>query len=404
MNSLTSTLASLSSKNEKLVLGLMSGTSMDGLDLALCRITGHGANTEVDLLAFSTRPYTPEMKEQLQDIVSVSQCSLEDVCLMNSVIGNFTGRVILEALEKWEWEPADVDCVASHGQTIYHAPVNKHERPGFPHATLQIGDGDHIAQVTGIPTISDFRQKHTAAGGEGAPMVAPVDRVLFTDAAVDRLLLNIGGIANFTYLPAVSSSSVEVSGDTGPGNTLMDKAARRCLSRPFDQGGAVAREGTVNEPLLSALKADPYFDLELPKTTGPERFNWEYVSQAQRQSGTADLKPEDLLATLTLLTADTIAEAVAAIPRSGPLQVLVSGGGIHNHFLMDNLEEKLPETTFSSFSEQYFNADAKEAVCFAVLANETLSGKGFHIDPQQPERKLHFGKISVPDCETGKEN
>ncbi|WP_372634477.1 anhydro-N-acetylmuramic acid kinase [Fodinibius sp.] len=393
-------LTTIARKEKKIVLGLMSGTSMDGLDLALCRISGSGMDTGLELLEFSTRRYSPGLQKKLKKVVSVPQCRLEDVCLMNSYLGDYTGDAILEALEEWGWGPDQVDCIASHGQTIYHAPLSKHGQPDFRHATLQIGDGDHIAQRTGILTISDFRQKHTAAGGEGAPMAALVDRMLFGHPGKDRLLLNIGGIANFTYLPAASTNAGPVSGDTGPGNTLLDEAARRLLGKPFDEDGKAARRGTVNPLLLKALKTDPYFDLDLPRTTGPERFNKKYVRGARRASGAKDIRPEDLLATLTAFTAETIADAVTeVVHQSLAPEILVSGGGLHNSYLMETLERSLPGATFAPFGKMYFNADAKEAASFAVLANETLSGEGFSIDSEANEgqQKIHPGKISFPN-------
>ncbi|SHE90796.1 anhydro-N-acetylmuramic acid kinase [Fodinibius roseus] len=393
-------LTTVAQKEVKLVLGLMSGTSMDGLDLALCRITGSGVDTGLELLEFSTQSYSRGLQEKLKEIVSVPQCRLEDVCLMNSYLADYTGDTILETLKEWGRGPDEIDCIASHGQTVYHAPVSKHRKPGFPHATLQIGDGDHLAHRTGILTLSDFRQKHTAAGGEGAPMAALVDRLLFGHPEKDRLLLNIGGIANFTYLPAACTGGEPVSGDTGPGNTLLDKTARRLFGKPFDEEGKAARRGSVNQPLLKALKADPYFDLDLPKTTGPELFNGAYVHRARQASGVKDIRPEDLLATLTTFTAETISDAVKeVVPPSPALEVLVSGGGIHNAYLMETLKRSLTGATFVAFGETYFNADAKEAACFAVLANETLSGEGFSVDPyaNRGQQMIHLGKISFPD-------
>lgn len=396
MNDLISSLSALASKKEKIILGLMSGTSMDGLDLALCRITGKGRDTGIEVLAFSTQPYPEKLKQQLKDIISVPACSLEDLCLMHTRLGRFTAGQIQKQLQAWDVDSATVDCIASHGQTLYHAPQSKHGREGEPHSTLQIGEADHIARQTGILTISDFRQKHTAAGGEGAPMVALIDQMLFGNPTTDRLLLNIGGIANFTYLPADSSAAAYITGDTGPGNTLLDAAAHRHRGQPFDAGGATARKGTVDQPLLKALKDNSFFDLGFPKTTGPELFNWSYVQRAQKVAGAAEMSPQDMLATLTEFTADTIVEAIQKVHPSGALEVLISGGGLHNTFLMERLEQQLPESTFVSFSEAYFEADAKEAVCFAVLANETLSGEGFVVPGANKQEKIHFGKISFP--------
>ena len=372
----------------------MSGTSMDGLDLALCRIRGHGKETDIELLEFATQSYPDAVKEKLQKIVSVDSCRLQDLCLLHSSLGDFTADVILKGLDEWGWKTDHVDCIASHGQTVFHAPRSHHQQKNEPNSTLQIGDGDHIAYGTGILTLSDFRQKHTAAGGEGAPMAALIDRMLFGSTETNRLLLNIGGIANFTYLPQ-SENSHSVTADTGPGNTLLDAAARKLLDKPYDEDGAAARRGTVNLRLLNELKNEPYFNLDFPKTTGPERFSWNYVTRAQEVTGTTDISVENLLATLTAFTADTIAEAVQKVHADGSLEVLVSGGGLHNQFLMDDLKKKLNNASFRSFETSYFNPDAKEAVCFAVLANEMLSGEGFYMDSNR-QRRINFGKISLP--------
>lgn len=373
----------------------MSGTSVDGLDLALCRLSGSGTETEVSLVAFETVSYPEELKAQLQKVVSVPRCNLEDVCLMNGYLGNYTANIILDTLAKWDRNPSEIDCIASHGQTIYHAPQSKHQQKGMPHATLQIGDGDHIAHKTKVITISDFRQKHTAVGGEGAPMAALVDQLLFRNPQKDRILLNIGGIANFTYVPADPMKN-SISADTGPGNTLLDAAARRLLDEPYDKGGGVAQKGTIVEPLLKTLKDNAYFEQESPKTTGPELFNWKYVEQNLKKTGRENISVEDLLATLVQYTAETICEAVKKIDAGHKLEILTSGGGIHNTFLMNRLKQQLPDSTFVSFGEQYFDPDAKEAVCFAVLANEALSGEGFSMDLDGQQQKINFGKVSFP--------
>lgn len=314
---------------------------------------------------------------------------------MNTRIGDYFGEVILKTLKEWGRKPDEIDCIASHGQTVYHAPVSIHQINGFPNATLQLGDGDHIARKTGILTLSDFRQKHTAAGGEGAPLVAPIDRLLFTDDEEYRLLLNIGGIANFTYLPPSKSGLSAVTTDTGPGNTLLDATARELLDKPFDANGKVAASGKMNEELLTKLKDHKFFTLDFPKTTGPELFNRHYVRQLQKKTGTEQLSTEDLLATLTLFSAHTIVDAIRKVHQdsSSSLHIYLSGGGMHNSFLISCLKNLLENFVVQSFEKIGFNPDAKEAVCFAVLANETLSGDGFLVGGQ----KVNFGKISFPD-------
>lgn len=399
MNPRIKQLAETASKSSRTILGLMSGTSLDGLDLALCHIRGTGRNTRVEVEKFETRPYSMQTKKRLRGISSVTETSLQDICLFHSWLGNYHGKLILETLEEWQVDPSDIDCIASHGQTIYHAPKIQHRRPEMPNGTLQIGDGDHIARSTGILTISDFRQKHTAMGGEGAPMVSFVDRRLYTHHTEDRILLNIGGIANFTYLPSRNNSEIPaITTDTGPGNTLIDAATQQFFSRDYDEDGAIARMGEVNRKAVDALKADPYFRKSLPKTTGPELFNLEWVDRLLFKADVADIAPENLIASLSRLTAETIADAIQKVlGKDREAVIYLSGGGIHNPVLRNWIQQLLPDYEIRSFETIGFNPDAKEAVLFAVLANEMLTGEGFPMETASRETaQVNFGKISFP--------
>ncbi len=271
----------------------------------------------------------------------------------------------------------------------------------MPNTTLQIGDGDHIARKTGIITISDFRQKHTAAGGEGAPMVSLVDRLLFTDPAEHRFLLNIGGIANFSFLPASQSDAEYVTTDTGPGNTLINAVVRKHFDKDFDKDGQIAASGTVQTELLGEMKRDPYFREPIPKTTGPELFNWDWITSKKKAANIESIAPKDLVTTLTWLTAETIAESIRSVAEELDTQrqtiVYVSGGGMHNKTLVRWLDDLLDDIILESFEVIGYHPDAKEAASFAVLANEMLAGDGFLIDPKQgTQRRVNFGKISFP--------
>jgi anhydro-N-acetylmuramic acid kinase len=400
MNQSIQQLSEIAQKPAKKIIGLMSGTSLDGLDIALCKTKGSGRDTEVELEKFVTKSYDSKTKKRLKAISSVAEASMEEICLLHSWLADYHGELILEALEDWNIPPAEIDCIASHGQTIYHAPKIQHRQDDMPNATLQIGDGDHLAQTTGILTISDFRQKHTAAGGEGAPMVSFVDRVLYTDDKEERILLNIGGIANFTYLPARRSSKQQtITTDTGPGNTLIDAATQQYFSKDFDRDGAIAKIGESNRKAVDALKADPYFKKPLPKTTGPEVFNLKWVDELLYKADITEISPRDLVASLTHLSAETIADSINEIlDNNQEPTVYVSGGGIHNPVMRGWIQELLPQCDIKNFSDIGFDPDAKEAVLFAVLANEMLSGDGFPMDANDPKsEKINFGKISFPD-------
>lgn len=397
MNAQIQQLYTIARKTERRIIGLMSGTSLDGLDVALCRLSGSGPDTTVLLERFTTVPYDEELKAEIRTIFAKREIEFEQLCLLNPYIGQLHGQLILDCLAVWGLQPADIDIVASHGQTVYHAPKRQHGQPKFPNATLQIGDGDHVAATTGIITISDFRQKHIALGGEGAPLAVYGDYFMFSAQGEHRILLNMGGIANFTYLPANQDAGTVFTTDTGPGNTLLDAYARRLLGKPYDEGGQLASRGNVNTELLNALKNNPFFADSFPKTTGPEVFNTTYVEKAQAASQTMAVAPADLMATLVQFSADTIADAIEKLMRLGESYVVyLSGGGAHNSALTTAIQALLPECLFKRTDELGIDGDAKEAVLFAVLANECLAGGTTYFGDRQGVPTVSMGKISFP--------
>ncbi len=369
----------------------MSGTSLDGLDVALCKFSGSGMETKFELLEFETMVYDDFFRERLRQVFSKKMVDLEKLTLLNAYIGSFHGELVLRCLEKWQVKTASVDLVASHGQTIYHAPKHQHQQKNYPNATLQIGDGDHLAMKTGIITISDFRQKHVAAGGEGAPLALYGDVVLGSKKGENRILLNIGGIANFTFLPGDASFTGIISTDIGPGNTLIDAACRQYFDLPFDAGSRIALSGQVDLELLSALKNHPFFEEALPKSTGPELFNLEFVQLAQEKSSTQNIKPTDLITTLTVFTAEILADGISGNFSTDNLQIFVSGGGARNPMLIQLLQKMLPKNSILNSDVLGLNADAKEAVLFALLANEAVCGEPISIN-QNPA--VLMGKFS----------
>ena len=449
MNPLLKKLEKISLKKERRIIGLMSGTSMDGLDIALCRFGKAGKATEFELEEFTSVSYPEGVSRQLIAFATSESIDTQLLCVWHTWLAHLHSGYINVALKNWKVKAADVDLVASHGQTIFHAPKHKHNLEGMPHATLQIGDGDHIAYQTGIITISDFRQRDTARGNEGAPLAAYGDYLLFSDLKINRVLLNIGGISNFTWMPAGSDTFPPLSFDTGPGNNLIDAATRQHFTGlPYDKGGGLAARGEVHSGLLDLLKQHPYFEKSAPKTTGFEVFNQKWVEKCMRDLGlrmqgdvpgagreesqsfrdesrgednpgasddathsgrveSGDIAPDnedsgnrvtnkfkslravDLLATLTRLTVDTIADQIHAIlPENEPAEVYVSGGGAYNDTLMEGLENRLAPSPVASINKLGVSADAKEALFFAALANELICGE---------DTRLHLGKISFPD-------
>lgn len=387
---------SIAEKQKRHIIGLMSGTSLDGLDIALCAIEGHGLATKLSLERFVTVPYPTEVKEKIKNVFAKKQVDFGYLILLNGWIGKLHGRWVKECLKKWEIAVDEVDIIASHGQTVFHYPKIFHGDKEFEDATLQIGDGDHIAVETGIITISDFRQKHIAAGGEGAPLALYGDYCLFSKEGENRVLLNMGGISNFTYLPGSLNVAEVMVTDTGPGNTLLDAYARELFKKDFDEDAAFASSGKVNEMLLEALKENNFFDGSFPKTTGPELFNKTYVEEAQQRSSTIAISPYDIMATLTRFSADTIANALKkVVKKTSAYKIYASGGGAHNPLLVNWIQEQLPGAEIRTTNEIGVNGDAKEAVLFAVLANETLMGQSINFD-RKGMPAVTLGKISFP--------
>ena len=371
-------LNNISKKESRKILGLMSGTSLDGLDMALCEISGHGKETQMKLLAFETYGYSELFKNEVTEVFSKQMVSLEKLCLLNSWIAREHARIINAQLKKWNIEHTEIDLIASHGQTIYHAPKRQHQQKQYENATLQIGDGDHIAHHTGIITISDFRQKHVAAGGEGAPLAAYGDYILFADKKVDQILINIGGISNLTYIPADAEFESIVCMDIGPGNVLIDGWVQENFSPlKYDVDGQIAASGNVINELLEAMMQDAFFKSAFPKTTGPELFNKAWLEKIISEHGNVMNNNEDVVATLTAFTATLLTSAIKEFTTSNkPCEVYISGGGVHNKVMLETIQTNLPEIKIDTTQAISINPDAKEAILFALLANELVSGDG----------------------------
>ncbi|MBW1656684.1 anhydro-N-acetylmuramic acid kinase [Flavobacterium quisquiliarum] len=401
MNKNIEALYQIAQKETKRIIGLMSGTSLDGLDIALCEISGSGVNTNVKLTQFETISYSEEIKTEIRKVFAQKNIDFQHLALLNEWIGLLHASMVNETLEKWNIPASEIDLIASHGQTVLHAPKFLHQQEKFPNATLQIGDGDHIAVKTGIITLSDFRQKHVAAGGEGAPLAVYGDYFLFGKEGENRIMLNIGGIANFTYLPSDIKNEDTFVTDTGTGNTLIDLFVKKYfLDKSYDKDAEIAKQGNVNQILLDNLKDNAFFKKGFPKTIGQELFNAEYVELALSKSNLTDILAPDLLATLTRFTAETIAEAIQfAVKNSSytieDFKIYLSGGGANNPLIVQWLKELLPCSFFKS-DDLGINSDAKEAILFAVLANETVAGGDFKFNSVKIP-SVTMGKISMPD-------
>ncbi|WP_317259284.1 anhydro-N-acetylmuramic acid kinase [Sphingobacterium sp. SRCM116780] len=387
----------ISKKDSRFIIGLMSGTSLDGLDIALCKISKSGKSTQISLDRFVTMDYEDAFRSYVRGVFAKRNIDQQLLCGLHAYIGNIHAELINQALKDWKIPNSQIDCIASHGQTVYHAPQSLTKDTRMPNSTLQIGDADHIAVKTGIITLSDFRQKHIAAGGEGAPLAAYGDYLLFSHATENRFLLNIGGIANYTFIPNHQSELQAFATDIGPGNTIMNQFAKENFDVEMDRDALIAKKGIINQPLLAQLLQEPFLQDSFPKTTGPELFNLTYLKTCQEQSGVIDIKPEDIMATLNQFTATTIIDAIKKQSMSlSNVHIYISGGGLHNPLLLSKIKEGLPMYTVSSFENLGIDPDAKEAVLFALLANETLVGDKDNASQIKDSPAVCMGKISLP--------
>ena len=364
--------AAIAAKPERLVVGLMSGTSADGIDAALVRLKGVGPDTRVTTLATASEPFT---KETCAAIHALAGGTARDIARWNVDLAELFAAAALRVIQKAGLLPADVDLIGSHGQTIVHLP----REGGRSAATLQIGEPCVIAERTGIPVVADFRMRDIAAGGEGAPLVPWVDWLLMRPDEGVRLAQNLGGVGNVTLV--TTNPADVVAFDTGPANAPIDVAAALATGgkRRYDKGGKLAAAGTIDEAEVRRMLDHPYFKKAPPKSLDRDTFGVTYVLELTRRR--PQLRGPDLVATVTEFVARSVVGAYARhVPKSVRVaDVVVSGGGIHNPVLMDRLRQLLAPWRARSSAELGVDPDAKEAVAFAILANEAVSGRSTNL-------------------------
>ena len=371
-------------KPTKKVIGLMSGTSVDGVDAALVEIMGHGLETQVELLAFHSHPFEAEVRDRIFDLFQPETSCVDEICQMNFLIGEVFAEAAVAVIHEAREEVREIDLIGSHGQTIYHLPPQAAAE--YVPSTLQIGEPAVIAYRTGIPTVGNFRVADLAAGGQGAPLVPYVDFLLFRKADRTIALQNIGGISNVTLIPApvTGSSRTDAVGsdvlasDTGPGNMIIDSVMEILTEgeEKYDDGGRFAAQGRVCKSLLGEWLQHPFISAPPPKTTGREAFGRQFAHQALQQAQNRNLGQADLVATLTAYTAETIFDYYSRflLPHYSVDEIYISGGGVHNVTLMEHLERLFQPIPILPIDSIGISSDAKEAISFAVLANEAVHG------------------------------
>lgn len=366
-----------------MVLGLMSGTSADGIDVALVKISGAPPRINAKLVDFAALPFPDKVRAQVLRIAEGEPVPSGEISQLNFHLGGIFAGACLDACRQFRISPRKIALIGSHGQTIFHqgAPSNYHGARIA--STLQIGEPAVIAARTGITTVGDFRPADMAVNGQGAPLVPFVDYVLYRDAKRGRVALNLGGIGNITVIPRKAKPREVIAFDTGPGNMVIDALVKRFTrgAQSFDRDARIAQRGSYLPRLINALMRDPYLRKAPPKTAGREQYGHVFVNQLIQQGRAERAKPEDLVRTATIFTAFSVIDALHrwVLPKTQIPQLVVSGGGVHNPLIMAQLAAALPNIDVIPSSRLGVPEDAKEALAFAILAHETFQHRASNL-------------------------
>lgn len=390
---------SLRKKPVRHIVGLMSGTSADGIDAVLCAIEGFGKDCRARILHMSTLDYPESMRGAL--VGNPWEMNAESVARLSFLLGEMLAEAALKCIREAGFAPVDIDLISSHGQTIAHFPDTNH--PLFPvRATLQIGDISVIAKRTGIMTAGDFRPSDMAVGGQGAPLVPYADWILFRDPAKGRIIQNIGGIGNLTYLPPDCDMDSVIAFDTGPGNMMVDMLASIISGgrETMDRDAKMAEAGEVDSKLLDYLLSEPYYSVTPPKSTGRELFGRDYVNRILEFANPAnEAQYLSVIRTVSELTVRSMVDSYRAwvFPRGPVHEVIVGGGGALNPYFMRRLREELPGVSVQTHDQAGIPSKAKEALAFAILGNELLGGVPNNIPGATgASRPTIMGKVAFP--------
>lgn len=381
----------------RLIIGLMSGTSLDGIDAVLLNVHGSGLRTKFEQLAYLEQPFPRGLRALVLRNSVPGTSRVDDITRLNVLFGQLYAEAVRLVAKKARKALSEIDLIGSHGQTIHHLPHPATLFGRTVRATLQIGDPSVIATLTGIPTVGNFRNADMAVGGQGAPLVPYFDWLVFRSRSKSRLLLNIGGIGNLTVLPRGCASGDVVAFDTGPGNMLVDALMQRFFGEKYDAGGNIAAGGRVIPRLLRELTTHPYLRRRPPKSTGREEFGEDTVRQILRTA--KGEKRADIIRTVSAITPfavyDSYRRFIAKAARVD--EVIVSGGGARNLFFLCELQRLFAGAVVRTADEFGLSGDAKEAICFAILANETLHGNCANLPRVTGARRpVVLGVISRP--------
>ena len=380
-------------------VGLMSGTSLDGIDVALVEIKGQKLTSELKLVDFMTVSFSEIERAKIMESLSVETSDVQKICSLNFSLGYKFADAVKQICAKNKLDLEKLDVIGSHGQTIYHQPKKQAQ---FVPSTLQIGEPAVIAYETNTKVVSNFRTMDMAAGGQGAPLVPYTEWILYGSQEKSRVLQNVGGIGNVTILPKQSTLSDITAFDTGPGNMIIDEICKRLFNTPYDKNGEFAAKGNINESLLTQCMEIPYINEAPPKSTGRELFGKEFVEKLIEEN--KHLSKYDLLATMTMFTAKSIASNYQRFifPHHKIDEVIIGGGGSYNKTFIRMLQNLLKTQCKVLIQEDIgYSSEAKEAIAFALLANETINGNGSNVPNATGAKEcVILGNITLPPIPT----
>jgi anhydro-N-acetylmuramic acid kinase len=398
-------LAELTRKPKRRVIGIMSGTSVDGIDAALTEIEGHGADARVVLVAFRSYPFPSGMRARIFRLFDPASARIDQICNLDFLLGELFAAAVNHFIDELGMKAADIDLVGTAGQTIWHDPqpirdeaaADWMDHPIETRSTFAIGQSAVIAERTGIITVGDLRVRDVAAGGHGAPLIAYADWVLLRDAVKGRCIQNIGGIGNVTYLPPRAALEDVIAFDTGPGNMVIDALTDVATggTQKYDRDGKIAARGTVLDSILENWLSDPYFRKGPPKTTGREQFGVHFARRAMMEWPATPI--EDLIATATALTAHSIARAYDEFVRPrGPIdEVIIGGGGADNKTMMKMLGRLLGKVPLLRHEDLGIDSRAKEAIAIGIISNDAVVGLDTNVRGATGGRPTVLGKINL---------
>ena len=361
-------LSKISKSNKLVVVGLNSGTSADGVDIAAVSVSTKKVPYNIEFLSGVLKGYPARLKTEINNIIEFENATPDDVIFLDQALGKFFAKEARAFIAKLEKEGVDVDLIASHGQTVRHLPAKTRYAQAKVNGTLQLGSLDQIAAITGKVVTGDFRQADIALGNEGAPITVAAMGDMFATPKQSRLIVNIGGMSNYFYFPDTSSGQYPRASDCGPGNYLSDQLTGHFYSQAYDKNGRLASNGIIDKKLLSSLEQHPFFKTSR-RSTGVEDFGVELVAEILRYGKQNNIKPDDLIATVAALTARSVVKAVRPILNkdSGLRKLYLTGGGVRNTFIRNQIQSELTSIEVKSTDELGFDSSQTEAVAYAVM-------------------------------------